>query len=67
MSSKYSTGASVNDSSIATKLTMLAALGLLVGYGSYQLSKNFINTRRKNEKEEKKADYKDQKLKRMEI
>jgi hypothetical protein len=46
---------------------MLAALGVLVGYGSYRFSKKLLNTRRKNDQEEKKADYKYQKLKNKEI
>ena len=71
MSTKLSNGGvaatTVNDSNNAAKLTILAALGLLVGYGSYQLSKSIIMNRKKNNFEEKKADYKNQKLKVMEI
>jgi hypothetical protein len=71
----HSAAATNEGSGEGSKLALLAALGLLVGYGSYRLSKSLMLKQRrpdpKEEEEKKAADSRDQKhmekLKRIEI
>jgi hypothetical protein len=59
-----STHTHANDGS---KLAMMAGLGLLMGYGSYRLSKSLISRLTDHHTEDKKVASEDQKLKRLEI
>ena len=72
--SNLPTAATNEGSGESSKLALLAALGLLVGYGSYRYSKSLMSKQRRPnqiEEEKKATDSRDQKnidkMKRIEI
>ena len=70
----HTTGTNEDSSGEGSKLALLAALGLLVGYGSYRYSKTLLSKPRRPdpvEEEKKAANTRDQKnvdrIKRIEL